>query len=123
MECVCDYEPAIFYVESEPVARKPHRCAECFGWIEIGEKHWTVRAQWFRGEPPQTLRRCPECAAIAAYVKAHVPCFCDLIGGLEEEVRGTLDAYWKELHETGVRFYVGRLVVQSKKRRRGKERR
>jgi hypothetical protein len=35
-----------FYSWSEPVARKEHRCCECFAPILPGEKHFYVRGKW-----------------------------------------------------------------------------
>lgn len=114
--CYCDYESPLFWVENEPVARKEHRCYECHRPIPVGMKHWTVRATWERGDPPRTFRRCASCHAAKQLVKAHVPCFCDSVGGLWEEIEGTVDHYYSELLGTGVLFALGRIKIASRRR-------
>ena len=45
-DCSCDYDPADVYRSSTPRARKPHRCGECGGPIEPGEKYEYVFGVW-----------------------------------------------------------------------------
>lgn len=41
----CDIDPAEFYSETFPVARKVHRCCECRAPILVGEKHLYARGK------------------------------------------------------------------------------
>lgn len=67
MECGCscgyDYEPASVYNVTEPRARKDHKCCECGGQIQPGEKYEYV---WGVGtDGAFTAKTCLTCARIA----------------------------------------------------------
>ena len=43
--CVCGETPS-FFVEEYPVARKEHKCCECFSTIAKGEKYQVAKGVW-----------------------------------------------------------------------------
>lgn len=53
--------PAV-YSESNPVARKEHKCCECCGTIKPGEKYQVIKGIW--DGQCQTYKTCPECAVL-----------------------------------------------------------
>lgn len=103
-DCYCDdlERPSVIH-ESTPTARKPYKCSECGRHIEPGTKYQNVWGVW--GGEGQTFKRCQACTRLVEYIKAHVPCFCDSLGGLHEEASETL-ANMPEIGFGGVRRYV-----------------
>lgn len=57
-----DGESPNVYEEWCPTARKRHRCYECGGWIEPGEKYQRVRGLW--DGDWLTYKTCAECVSI-----------------------------------------------------------
>lgn len=55
-------EPAACYTRTLPCARKPHRCCECFGWIEKGEFYERFSGVWDGN--PATFKTCGDCNLI-----------------------------------------------------------
>ncbi len=102
-DCYCDYERPSVFNQSAPVARKEHQCSECGRIIEPGTKYSNAWGIW--DGRAETFKRCPACIRVADYIKAHVPCFCDLYGGLQEQASETL--FWTpEIGFGGTRRYV-----------------
>lgn len=67
---MCDCEPADVYAERFPVARKEHRCAECWSVIQPGEQYlyatYCYDGRW------SDYKRCASCSMWARLVD----CFC-----------------------------------------------
>jgi len=105
--CHCDYDPAEFYHKELRKARKPHRCDECGRAIMSGERYEHVRAKW--DGYVSTLRTCPRCLTLRAWVLAHVPCFCWSHQNMREDARETIDEYKHEC--PGLWFGWGRLEI------------
>lgn len=55
------------YSESYPVARKEHRCDDCFATIEKGEKYFTYRGKW-DGNDFESIKQCLPCKAAATWL-------------------------------------------------------
>lgn len=82
--CYCDYDPADVYRKSNPIARKRHRCWECSGYIEPGEKYEYVFGVWEgHGE---VIKTCHRCTALRDFVMEKSPCKCWAHGVLIEEM-------------------------------------
>lgn len=105
--CYCDYEPADAYWASRPIARKAHRCDECGGKIECGERYERVRAIW--DGYPDTVKTCVYCLAMRDLVESRMECFCwahhNLLEDLIETVRDSDDIH-------GLQMAVGRIMVE-----------
>lgn len=111
MDCACDYDPPIFFSEWQPVARKAHKCDECGGQIQPGEKYERCSGMWERGEM-QTFKVCARCLELRNYVQAHVPCFCWAYGNIIDDAIETAQ-HWA--HEApGLLFgaYRRRIAIQ-----------
>jgi hypothetical protein len=54
-----DYAPVAF-VSRVVVARKIHRCCECRGFIQKGERYKRSSGVWPRSGP-ETFKTCPDC--------------------------------------------------------------
>jgi len=82
--CVVSYaeagDPADFYWDSKPVARREHVCSECRRVIQPGERYGRVTGKW-DGEI-QTYKTCFDCQSIIDFL------FCD--GVVFGEVRADL---------------------------------
>ena len=105
--CYCDYDMPSAFSETNPTARKPHRCYECGRRIEAGEKYSRVWGIW--DGRMDTHGTCSHCCALRDYVKSHVPCFCWAYGDMRNEARETLASYSGELPGLwfgGMRLYV-----------------
>ena len=50
------------YTELWPKARKPHKCCECGGKIQPGEKYRKITGIW--GGKPDTFKQCADCAPL-----------------------------------------------------------
>lgn len=117
IDCFCDYDPAHVYVASAPTARKRHRCYDCGGFVEPGEKHEKVFAVWERGDSPDTVRTCPRCLDLRTWVQNNVPCFCYMHGGLFETAKDAIEAAYDRARDevTGLRFgYLRRRILLNK---------
>lgn len=44
--CSDDFDPPEFYSQSQPSARKQHRCYECHRAIPVGEVHRLIAGKW-----------------------------------------------------------------------------
>jgi hypothetical protein len=110
-DCVCDYEPADFYVATIRKARKSYQCEECIGRIQPGEKYEHVTAKW-EGSI-STMRTCKRCRDLRQWVKNNVPCFCWAHGNLNEDAREAVEeACYRAPEETvGLRFGFRKRVI------------
>lgn len=98
--CYCDYDLPEFYRASRIHARKEHKCTECGRTIRKGETYENVAGKWDFGF--DTFKTCSYCLAIIDILKAQVPCFCLLHGGLYEEL-----AEWeRDYFPSGVWFAI-----------------
>lgn len=83
-----DADPWTLYESDERVARKEHRCGECWRTIRVGESHhWAhglVTGQW------TTHRTCAHCAAAAVWLER--TCHGWIYGEVCEE----LVEHWRE---------------------------
>lgn len=55
------------FTKSQPKARKRHRCCECRGWIEPGEKYHVFSGVW---DSPGTYKTCADCQALRVIIDA-----------------------------------------------------
>lgn len=55
------------YSESFPVARKEHRCDDCFTTIRPGERYFTFSGKWDGGDF-ETYRHCMPCKDAATWL-------------------------------------------------------
>jgi hypothetical protein len=90
-DCYCDYETPEFYNESHPIARKHHECSECGRAIQPGVAYQNISGKW--DGRVSIFKRCHQCVSLSKWIKAHVPCFCDPLGGLFEEARELAASY------------------------------
>ena len=93
-DCYCDYEAPSICHEATPIARKNHRCTECGRAILKGDRYEYTWGIW--GGDAQEFKTCQRCIALRDFVKAHVPCLCDVLGGLIEECMETARGYAHE---------------------------
>jgi len=98
------------YTSSTPLARKRHKCCECRGWIEPGEKYhrfsgiWDGEAGTFKTcDDCQTLRREVEKALELAYDEP-IPfgLLREDLGGLQDTLRfvGIMEKRGAVIHES-----------------------
>lgn len=109
--CECsDFERPEFVTESKPVARKEHRCCECRNTIRPGERYERHSGKW-DGEM-STFCWCHRCSGLAAYIRAHVPCFCWTYTSLHEDALYCAEQASKDA--PGVWFGAARFVVRAR---------
>lgn len=89
--CYCDYDMPSFFQATKPTAKKTHQCSECRRAISPGQKYERYTGMW--GGDFNSYKRCQKCSELLAWIKAHVPCFCDSFGGLIEEAYETAMSY------------------------------
>lgn len=103
MCAVDDCEPWAVYKDSRPIARKQHRCVECYRTINDGERYFRaegcIDGQW------TTYKLCRHCDALSHFMR--VLCNGWPFGGLYEE----LVEHWREGY---VSIPLGRLIVALK---------
>jgi hypothetical protein len=110
-DCFCDYDPPSMIRESEPVARKDHRCTECGRRIAAGERYSYTWGIW--DGMADTFKTCPRCLALRDYVKAHVPCLCWAYGSVTDDC---IEAAQEYAHEApGLLFGAYRRLVLIKR--------
>lgn len=85
-ECYCDDGDPPTWVSIRDVkhARKPHKCTECRGTIEVGEPYEYVSGLW---DDHCTFHTCKLCVELREWATISVPCFCWSYSGLHEAVR------------------------------------
>ena len=113
MGCYCDYDGPEFLNKQERVARKGHRCCECYRTIQPGERYTHATGRW--DGTFSTFKRCGNCSAVQQALQERLPCYCWYWGGLYEDEG--LPEYLNDLRraETGDYFAVMRLIVAAKR--------
>lgn len=110
-DCYCDYERPEFYSAITRTARRAHRCYECRGFIQPGERYKRVTGKW--DGTFDTHATCQRCTAFEAYVREHVKCFCWAFGDLIDDGLGVLAEYNSAL--PGMWFGGARLVIAARR--------
>ena len=114
-DCICDYDPPDVYHPSTRRARKQHKCDECAGHVEPGERYEHVFGVW-EGSA-STWRTCERCHDIRQWVKNNVPCLCWAHGSTIEDCKAAVeDAAFRAPAETiGLRFgFLRRVYIRDK---------
>ena len=72
------------YTITNPRARKQHRCCECYGIIEPGEKYHVFKGVW---DVPMTFKTCSDCERERENYKSSM-CIYDILcfEGLYEDL-------------------------------------
>lgn len=90
-------EIAKCWTKREPKARKRHRCCECGGFIEAGEKYHVFAGIW---DDPATFKTCADCEALRQAVSEGRPWDeTPVFGGLFEDIEASRD------RESVIRMY------------------
>lgn len=100
--CVCDYDPPQWCRSETRRARKPHKCGECAGEIQIGERYHVKISMWDSSQN-NTFKWCSNCLAARKHFIAHDECGCWMNGGLWE----IIEEEWQERGE----LWLGRMLV------------
>lgn len=109
--CECnDFERPAFVSETKPKARKAHRCCECYVTIQPGERYERHTGLW-DGEI-NTYRWCSRCSDVAAFIRAHVPCFCWTYHNLHDDALSCAASAGKDA--PGLWFGTARRVVKAR---------
>ncbi len=115
--CYCESYSSPYFARWVQRVRKAHRCQECGGRINPGERaHYATgkcEGDWWAGYT------CAKCQELIEYVMAHVPCFCYTHGDLWGQQMGegiresNLGMAAEEANKTipGFAFSVGRRLV------------
>lgn len=121
MDCYCDYDPPEFASRAVRAARKPHRCEECGGPIQPGERYESVAGKW--DGIFTEFKTCERCFDIRQWVQNNVPCFCWAYGNMIEDA-GTaiVDAVSRAPAETvGLRFgFLRRKIIRDRRNRQAR---
>ena len=115
--CWCGDDVFEWYDEHFRIARKRHRCYECGGHVETGERYQIVVGK-FEGAL-ETNKTCPRCLSVIDWIKAHVPCYCRSFGGLHDTIYDDIrdvEYEWKK-EAPGFVFGLGRRLVAAKRHR------
>ena len=111
MSCSCDYDPAAVYNASRPLARKEHKCSECGGVIQQGERYERVDALW--EEKWSTMKTCVWCLGLRDIIESGADCFCwahgNLVEAMVEFLRDTQGEF------PGLGMHAGRWIVEAKR--------
>lgn len=89
------------YTETKPTARKRHRCCECLGWIEPGEKYQLITGVW--DSHGQSFKTCLQCDALRDRIRKITDC-CIALGQMRSGLVDS-DVYygnadrWKDIWE------------------------
>ena len=89
MDCYCgdDAEyPSIFDERLVQAARDPHECTDCGRAILPGESYRYIWGVWPTIDGAATYLTCARCMVLEEWCKAHVPCYCPMLGALHEAV-------------------------------------
>ena len=86
LSCDYDYDVDGFNATKTVRAAKEHKCCECGGKIQKGERHEVNSGVW-DGVPYRT-RTCPDCAALICDLKRSVTGSCSgwTLGGLRDQL-------------------------------------
>lgn len=72
--CSCDYDEPDAFWQAHHKAKKRHKCSECRGWIESGERYWRTRGVW--DGRPSTYSVCADCEQLICWAGEHDDCLC-----------------------------------------------
>lgn len=86
---MCDCELPSVFNQTNPRARKRHRCCECRGWIEIGERYEYSWGIW-EGDA-NAYKTCDGCAKLRDELSKLSDC-CVPFTGVHEELLELEDA-------------------------------
>jgi hypothetical protein len=100
---MCDCEMPEVFTLTKRKAKKRHRCCECRGWIEIGEKYEYTSGIW-DGEPSD-YKTCLGCAELRDELSKISQC-CIPLTGLREELMNYSD--YNDDQESRVAPLLGR---------------
>jgi len=113
IDCYCDYDPPTF-LEQRLVkkARKQHKCAECSGYVAVGEPYEYTAGLW--DGHFDIFHICERCYNIRTWVKNNVPCFCYAFGNLNDDCIEAVDWAYKRASKevVGLRFGLLRRFTQ-----------
>lgn len=113
--CYCDYDPPEFSSRRICVARKAHKCTECRGPIQPGEKYEYVAGRW-EGEFCD-FHTCERCVDLRQWVMNNVPCFCWAHGDMTQNATEAIEAatYRAPKETAGLYFgFLRRLVLRDR---------
>jgi hypothetical protein len=93
--CSCDYDSDWrgFQVEKIRNARKRHRCCECAGFVEPGEKYERA-VGCYEGSMWESVT-CIRCLDIRRWIRNQIPCFCWLYGEMLDKAKQTVVAAYE----------------------------
>lgn len=97
--CSTDFDASDVWDVNTVVARKPHKCSECYLPIPVGCRHLRI-GSLFEGRW-ETIREHVECDAVAEFVRKKI---CEAqgehgfiaVGGLNEEIRELTGNYGEQ---------------------------
>lgn len=112
--CYCDYDPPAFCNVEPRKARKAHKCYECRGPIEAGERYEYTRGKW-EGDI-YTFKVCALCLELRAWATISVPCFCWAYGDLHENIREMVEEVRSDV-PAGFVFEWGRRIIKIERKR------
>jgi hypothetical protein len=100
--CDCsDYDQPEFINVYERKARKSHRCSECGGIINKGERYKYISGKW--DGDVASYKRCSDCLALLC----DLHCACVAFGNLEQELLDQHSPRWGvDLLPELYRFYA-----------------
>ena len=101
------------YVMTSRTARKQHKCCECRGFIQIGERYHYHSGVW--DGKPASFKVCPECDELRDYMDEGVP-FDEEKTGLGD-IAGSLGNgdNWRELFKMYADIQTQRGAVVSQR--------
>ena len=115
--CECDMEGSVAFCSTKiRTAKKQHRCDECHGTIQPGERY-----EYAAGKQDGDMwdsKSCPRCLALIEWITAHVPCYCRMYGGLFDDERMP-EMVEQARHTPGFAFGILRRIVAIKRHAEG----
>ena len=109
--CDCGDGPEAFW-ERHSVAKKWHRCNECGGHIQPGERYWAVRGIW-EGDA-QSFKTCSECEDLQNEASDRNDCLCYSFGETHQNI---VDLAGDEGDERWTRYVLARIADIRMRRR------
>ena len=119
--CECDIDGYLaFSTASMRKAKKAHKCSECHGPIVPGDVYEYAAGKQ-EGEMWDS-KTCPRCLALVEWIRAHVPCYCRVYGGLFEEDERLSDMVHQARQTPGFAFGILRRIVAINKAKENHDR-
>lgn len=105
--CYCDFDSDYrgFQVERIRKARKPHKCCECHGAVQPGERYERV-VGCYEGDFWESVT-CARCLDIRRWIKNQIPCFCWLYGEMLDKAKQTVVAAYQIAPEEVRGLFMG----------------